>query len=122
MTRCVRVAGLALVHENFDTSIRIQAYLWTGIYDGLHQKIVQLEKDLALAKREAQRQESKYREALWTLHELSNGAGHAAIKLYRAGQLQMRISYDARNRIQTRIWDAESAMNREAAQNSYPGP
>jgi hypothetical protein len=48
--------------------------------------------------------------------------GHAAIKLYRAGQLQERISYDARNRIQARLWDAEKAMDREFAQSQYPGP
>jgi hypothetical protein len=95
--------------------------MWTGIYDRKHEKNVQLEKDLALAKAESQRRESKYREALWTLHELSNGAGHAAIKLYRAGQLQMRISYEARNRIQARIWNAEKEMNHEVAQRRYPG-
>lgn len=96
--------------------------MWTGIYDRQHEKNVQLERELALAKKDLRRQESMYREALWTLHELSNGAGHAAIKLYRAGQLQERISYEARNRIQARLWDAEKAMDREVAQRQYPGP
>ena len=63
-----------------------------------------------------------YADALWTLHELSNGAAHAAIKLYRAGELQNRIGYEARNRIQARIWRAEAAMGRDAAQHLYPSP
>ena len=58
-------------------------------------------------------------ETLWTLHELSNGAGHAALNLYQAGQLQERISYEARDRIQARIWRAEAAMNRERADEMY---
>ena len=74
--------------------------MWTGIYDRKHEKNVQLERELALAKKDLRRQESMYRDALWTLHELSNGAGpgHTAIKLYRAGQLQERVSYEAKNR------------------------
>jgi hypothetical protein len=63
--------------------------------------------------------EQQYTEALWTLHELSNGAGHAAMNLYRAGQLQDRIDYGARNRTQARIWRAEAAMNRECAREMY---
>ena len=96
--------------------------MWTGIYDRQHEKNVKLERELALKTTELRRQESMYSEALWTLHELSNGAGHAAIKLYKAGQLQERISYEARNRIQARIWDAEKAMDLEVAQRQYPGP
>ena len=96
--------------------------MWTGIYDRQHKKNVKLDRELALTTMELRRQESMYTEALWTLHELSNGAGHAAIKLYKAGQLQERISYEARNRIQARIWDAEKAMDREVAQRQYPGP
>ena len=96
--------------------------MWTGIYDRQHKKNVKLDRELALTTMELRRQESMYTEALWTLHELSNGTGHAAIKLYKAGQLQERISYEARNRIQARIWDAEKAMDREVAQSQYPGP
>ena len=95
--------------------------MWTGIYDRKHEKNVQLERELALAKKDLRRQESMYRDALWTLHELSNGAGHAAIKLYRAGQLQERIPYEARNRLQTRIWNAEKGMNSQNAMHMYPG-
>ena len=96
--------------------------MWTGIYDRQHEKNVKLERELAVAKKELRSQESMHSETLWTLHELSNGAGQAAIKLYRAGQLQERISYEARNRIQARIWDAEKAMDREVSRHQYPGP
>ena len=68
---------------------------------------------------ELRRKDEEYLDTMWTLHELSNGAGHAALNLYRAGQLQERISYEARDRIQARIWRAESAMNREHAHEMY---
>jgi hypothetical protein len=95
--------------------------LWTGLYDRQHVENVRLERELALAKADAREQKSMYMEALWTLHELSNGAGIAAIALYRAGQLQERIPYEARNRLQTRIWNAEKGMNSQNAQHMYPG-
>ena len=90
-----------------------------GIYDSQHQKNVKLEKELVLTQAELKLKEHQYTEALWTLHELSNGVGQAAMNLYRAGQLQDRIDYEARNRIQACIWRAEAAMNRECAHEMY---
>ena len=90
-----------------------------GICDSQHQKNVKREKELVLTQAEFKLKEQQYTEALWTLHELSNGAGHAAMNLYRAGQLQDRIDYGARNRTQARIWRAEAAMNREYAREMY---
>ena len=97
-----------------------QAYLWLGIYDSQHEKNVKLEKELTRTQQELRRKDEEYLDTMWTLHELSNGAGHAALNLYRAGQLQERISYEARERIQARIWRAESAMNRERGHEMYP--
>ena len=74
---------------------------------------------LTRTQQELRRKDEEYLDTMWTLHELSNGAGHAALNLYRAGQLQERISYEARVRIQARIWRAESAMNREHAHEMY---
>jgi uncharacterized small protein (DUF1192 family) len=92
-----------------------QAYLWMGIYDRQHEKIVKLEKELVRTQEQLKLKDNDFRETMWTLHELTNGAGQAALSLYRAGQLQKRISYDTRARIQSRIWRAEAAMNLEAA-------
>ena len=79
--------------------------MWTCIYYRQHVENDRLERELALAKANALEQKAMYTEALWTLHELLNGVGIAAIALsrYRAGQLQERIPYDARNRIKSRI-------------------
>ena len=92
-----------------------------AIYDSQHEKNVKLEKELTRTQQELRRKDEEYLDTMWTLHELSNGAGHTALNLYRAGQLQQRISYDARNRIQARLWNAESAMNRECAHAMYAG-
>ena len=67
-----------------------------AIYDSQHEKNVKLEKELTRTQQELRRKDKEYRDTMWTLHELSNGAGHAALNLYRAGQLQERISYEAR--------------------------
>ena len=96
-----------------------QAYMWWGIYDGQHQKIVKLEKELVRTQERLRLKEQECSDANWKLQELTNGAGRAAINLFRAGQLQERISYDARDRIQRRVWDAEAAMNREGARETY---
>ena len=96
-----------------------QAYLWMAIYDSQHEKNVKLEKELTRTQQELRRKDKEYLDTMWTLHELSNGAGHAALNLYQAGQLQERISYEARDRIQARIWRAEAAMNRERADEMY---
>ena len=93
--------------------------MWTAIYDSQHEKNVKLEKELTRTQQELRRKDEEYVDALWTLHELSNGAGQAAMNLHRAGQLQVRISYEARDRIQARIWRAEAAMNRERADEMY---
>ena len=90
-----------------------------GIYDSQHQKQVKLEKELVRTQERLKLKAQECSEYLWTLHELSNGAGHAALSLYRAGQLQERISYASRDRIQARIWRAEAAMNRENAHEMY---
>ena len=95
--------------------------MWMGIYDSQHEKNVKLEKELTRTTQELRRKDKECLDTMWTLHELSNGAGQAALNLYRAGQLQQRISYDARNRIQARLWNAESAMNRECAHEMYAG-
>jgi hypothetical protein len=96
-----------------------QAYLWMGIYDSQHQKQVKLEKELARTKEQLKMTEKERSEVMWTLHELTNGAGQAALSLYRAGQLQERIAYEIRDRMQGRIWRAEAAMNRENAHAMY---
>ncbi len=91
--------------------------MWGNIYNKLLNRTETLEKalkdskeDLEKSKKEVRRKDSQYKDALFALHELSNGAGHAAVKLYKAGQLQDRIHYDARNRTQSRIWNAEKEM------------
>ena len=96
-----------------------QAYLWMGIYDSQHQKQVKLEKELARTQEHLKQKEIERSDVMWTLHELSNGAGQAALSLYRAGQLQERIAYETRDRIQGHIWRAEAAMNRETAHDMY---
>ena len=53
---------------------------------------------------------SKFRDANWALHELSNGAGHPAVQLYRAGELIDRIPYHKRDRIGLLVWRAAAAM------------
>ena len=93
--------------------------MWWGIYDGQHQKIVKLEKELVSTQERLRLKEQECSEASWTLQELTNGAGCAAMNLFRAGQLQERIPYDARDRIQSRVWGAEAAMNRENAREMY---
>jgi hypothetical protein len=105
-----------------DRWVLTQAYLWNGIFDNKHKENVKLEKELAVTKQELRSTRIKYNDALWTLHELSNGAGHAAIRLYTAGQLQPRIQYAARSRLQARIWRAESEMEQDVADQAYPLP
>ena len=90
-----------------------------GIYGSQHEKNVKLEKELTRTQQELRSKDEEYLDALWTLHELSNGAGQAALNLYRAGQLQERNSYETLERIQARLWRAESAMNRERAHEMY---
>ena len=109
---CLRACSLTI-------GVSTQAYLWMGIYDSKHEKNVQLEKELLRTQEKLDRKRQQYSETLWTLHELSNGAAIAAINLYRAGQLQARTDYGARDRIQARIWRAEAAMNRECANEMY---
>lgn len=104
----------------YDNRVLTQAHLWSGIHDSLHRRNILLEKELSLSKEELRRKEIMYSDAKWTLHELSNGAAHAAIKLYRAGELQERIPYEARNRIQATIWRAEAEM--DAAKRLLPSP
>ena len=101
------------------TGFSTQAYMWMGIYDSQHEKNVLLEKELTRTQQELRRKDEDYLDAPWTLHELSNGAGHAAVNLYQQGQLQEIISYETRDRIQARLWRAESAMNRERAHEMY---
>ncbi len=96
-----------------------QAYLWMGIYDSQHQKQVTLVKELVCTQEKLKQKEKECCDVMWTLQELSNGAGQAALSLYRAGQLQERIAYEIRDRIQGRIWRAETAMNRETAHDMY---
>ena len=95
--------------------------MWMGIYDSQHEKNVLLEKELTRTQQELRRKDEDYLDAPWTLHELSNGAGHAAMNVYRAGQFQERISYETRDRIQhdPSALMAESAMNRERAHEMY---
>jgi hypothetical protein len=56
-----------------------QAYLWMAIYDSQHEKNVKLEKELTRTQQELRRKDEEYLDTMWTLHELSNGAGHAAL-------------------------------------------
>ena len=58
-----------------------QAYMWWGIYDGQHQKIVKLEKELVRTQERLRLKEQECYEASWTLQELTNGAGRAAMNL-----------------------------------------
>jgi hypothetical protein len=101
--------------------ILIQAYLLGGICDSQHQKIEQLEEELARTKKALNRNESEYSETLWALHNLSNGAAHAVTRLYRAGELQHCISYDTKDSIQKQIWRSADAMDSFSALELYPG-
>ncbi len=98
-----------------------QTYLWMGIYNSQHEQQVKLEKELARTQErlKLKPEDVECCDYLWTLHELSNGAGHAAVNLYRAGQLQARIPYIARDRTQQRIWRAGAAMNSDLARDTY---
>jgi hypothetical protein len=58
--------------------------MWWGIYDGQHQKIVKLEKELVRTQERLRLKEQECYEASWTLQELTNGAGRAAMNLYKA--------------------------------------
>lgn len=62
---------------------------------------------------------SKYRDANWALHELSNGAGHPAVQLYRAGELIDRIPYHKRDRMGLLVWRAAAAMKSSQSVSSY---
>jgi hypothetical protein len=101
----------------YDAQVLIQAYYWTAIYDRQHEGNVKLKTDLALTNAELKRAQDQYTDAFWALHELSNGAANAAIRLYTAGQLQERIAYETRNRIQARLrlWAAEAKTDRSDA-------
>jgi hypothetical protein len=99
----------------------------------LEKALADSKQDLEESKKEVSRKDTLYQDALFALHELSNGAGHAAIKLYKAGQLQERIHYDSRNRIQAKLWHAEEQMlaekeyqrtlrGAEGAKRMLPGP
>jgi hypothetical protein len=116
-TRCVvlRVLFSPRACSSMTSRCSTQAYLWWGIYDSQHKKNVQLEKELVRTQERLRLKEQECSDANWTLQELTNGAGRAAINLFRAGQLQDRISCDARDRIQHRVWSAEAAMNRACA-------
>ncbi len=99
-----------------------QAFWWGNIYDKLLKRTKTLAKALADSKdnledskKEVICKDTQYKDALFALLELLNWAGHAAIKLYKAGQLQERIRYYARNRIQSKIWSAEREMLEERA-------
>ena len=105
-----------------DTSVLIQAALWNGLFDSKHEKNVRLAKELAVTKLELRNERRKSRDTLWALHEISNGAGHAAISLYNAGELQKRIPYFERNQIGERIWTAKNQMDREQRERAYPRP
>jgi hypothetical protein len=101
-----------------------QAYLWMGIYDSQHEKQVKLEKELVRTQERLKLKEKEYSDFMWTLHELSNGAGHAVVSLYRAGQLQERIPSSYASRVsrdptQQRIWRAEAAMNSDFSREMY---
>ena len=119
-TRCVILCSwLSLRACSMTAGFSTQAYLWMGIYDSQHAKQVKLEKELACTKQELKRTENERFDLQWTLHELSNGAAQAALSLFRAGQLQERISYETRDRIQGRLWRAEQDMNREHSSEMY---
>ncbi len=57
----------------------------------------------------------KANDAKWSLHEISNGAAHPAIKLYQAEERQRRASYSFRASVGQMVWHAEAAMMRDAA-------
>ena len=54
--------------------------------------------------------ESEYMDAKWAVHEVTCGAGSAAIQLYKAKQLLPRVDYNKRSRMGTRLWAALAAM------------
>ena len=120
--RCVCVEFWERGHMHHDTSVLIQAALWNGLFDSKHEKNVRLAKELAVTKLELRNERRKNRDTLWALHEISNGAGHAAINLYNAGELQKRIPYFDRNQIGERIWTAKNQMDREQRDRAYPRP
>ena len=119
-TRCVKLCSwLSPLASRMTAGFSTQAYLWMGIYNSQHDQQVKLEKELARTQERLKMKDLECRDYLWTLHELSNGAGHAAVNLYRAGQLQERIPCTARDRTQQRIWRAEAAMNSDLARDTY---
>jgi hypothetical protein len=119
-TKCVMLRSwLSLLACSMTAEFSTQAYLWMGIYDSQHQKRVKLEKELVCTQEQLKQKEKECCKVMWTLHELSNVAGQAALSLYGVGQLQERISFEAQDSTQGRIWHAEAAMNRENAHEMY---
>jgi hypothetical protein len=76
----------------------------------MHQRTLQLQKQLKGARQEMHRWKTMHSDAKWALHELSNGFGNQAIELYRAGELQDRIPYKTRDKIGGIVWGAAAAM------------
>ena len=101
------VAGQCFARAERQAFSHSQA-LWLAVHQGQDERIRELERQLAEAQEVADVR-------LWTLHELSNGAGRQAIDLYRAGELQLRISSVRRNRVQRYIWEADGAMRQAIA-------
>ena len=121
-TRCVLLRSWVSSACSMTAGCSTQAYLWMGIYDSQHLKNVKLEKELVRTQEQLKAKEREGTDLLWTLHELTNGAAQAALSLYRAGELQLRIDYQARDRLQTRVWRAEKEMNLDNARDMYRDP
>ena len=47
----------------------------------------------------------------WTLQELTNGGALPGMQLFRAGDLQLHIIHNTRNRLGDRLYSAADALN-----------
>ena len=92
--------------------MRREIFRLAGLLKRTREDLERTREDLELAT-------SKYRDANWALHELSNGAGHPAVQLYRAGELIDRIPYRKRDRMGLLVWRAAAAMKSSQSVSSY---
>ena len=92
--------------------MRREIFRLAGLLKRTREDLERTREDLELAT-------SKFRDANWALHELSNGAGLPAVQLYRAGELIDRIPYHKRDRMGLLVWRAAAAMKSSQSVSSY---
>ena len=76
----------------------------------LHRQISDLQCELYQTKRSLFDSRCEYMDVKWALHEVTCGAGSAAIQLYKAKELLPRVPYAKRSRMGNRLWQALAEM------------